>query len=67
MSRLDRVNGIHADALRRANGDREVALSILAHRVDDLRQGLLEIAEQDYRGNRTRESEKAYRILKEDA
>ena len=66
MTVLDRVNGIHADALRRADGDREVALSILAHRVEHLRRGLLSIAEEDYRGNRTPESEKAYRILKED-
>jgi hypothetical protein len=31
---LERVNEIHGEAFRRADGDREVALSILAQRID---------------------------------
>ena len=35
---LERVNEIHGDAYHRANGNREVAMSILAQRIAELDQ-----------------------------
>jgi hypothetical protein len=38
--KIDRVNAIHGDAFRQADGDREVALSILAQRIEHLETAL---------------------------
>jgi hypothetical protein len=51
MTPLDETNAAHADALKRADGNREVALSILARQLVDARASLRRIAQEDFRGN----------------